>query len=99
MTIESTLKIENINKNTWQKNWTAWHYGAIFSFLGGNGAIIIGAILSVEVWLFKTEIWQIPLQTVINGLFYSALPLMYVGAYCLDKIDENKKKYRNENQM
>lgn len=59
---------------------------------------MIGSILMVEVWLFKTEIWHIPKQSVINGLYNSALPLMFLGAYCLDKIDENKKKYSNENQ-
>ena len=98
MTIEATVNIEQMGEHISSRNWNFLNLGAIFSFFGGISAIMIGSILTVEVWLFRTEIWHISIQSVINGFFYSALPLMFLGAYCLDKIDENKKKYSNENQ-
>lgn len=98
MTIESTAKIEQINESNARADWTFWHFGAILSFFGGIGAIFIGSLLTVEDWLFRADFWNIPLQTVINGLFYSAFPLLFLGAYCLDKIDEKNKKYCHENQ-
>ena len=92
MTSETALKAKHIDEYIFQKTWSWWNIGAIFGLLGGMSAILIAVVLTLAMWLFKRDAVHISLQTVTNVLFYSAFPLLFFGAYCLDKIDEIVKK-------
>ena len=97
MTSETALKTKHIDEDIFQKTWSWWNIGAIFGLLGGMLAILIAVVLTLAMWLFKRDAVHISLQTVTNVLFYSAFPLLFFGAYCLDKIDEIVKKKSPQN--
>ncbi len=97
MTSERALKAKHIDEDIFRKSWSWWNIGATFGLLGGMSAILIAIILTIVMWLFKQDAVHISLQTVTNVLFYSAFPLLFFGAYCLDKIDEIVKKKSRQN--
>lgn len=97
MTSETALKTKHIDEDIFQKTWSWWNIGAIFGLLGGMLAILIAVVLTIAMWLFKKDAVHISLQTATNVLFYSAFPLLFFGAYCLDKIDEIVKKKSRQN--
>ncbi len=98
MTSENLLQIEHIDEDAFQKSWSWWNVGAALGLLGGMFAILIGFILTLIMWLFRQDAVHISLQTVTNVLFYSSFPLLFFGAYCLDKIDELVKKNTRNNR-
>ena len=96
MTSETIItRAKHVDEDAYEKNWSWRNVGAIAGLAGGFLAILLGFILSIIIWAFKSELSHTHLQMISNGLFYSAFPLMFFGAYCLDKIDEiNKEKSR-----
>ncbi|MBX7171855.1 MAG: hypothetical protein K1X72_12915 [Pyrinomonadaceae bacterium] len=81
-------KIQHLDIDILQRKWSWWNVGAIFGLAAGMGTIFIGILLTLMMWLFKLDSIRISLQTVTNVLFYSAFPLLFFGAYCLDKIPQ-----------
>jgi hypothetical protein len=88
MTSENSLKIQQIDKNILSSK-SGWQVAAAFGLFGGLVAILVGAILTVVIYLTQDQ----ALQKTINILFYLVFPLFFFGAYCLDKADEAIKKH------
>lgn len=74
-------------QGTW--NWkTCW---AVFGLCAGFIAAILGSIVTVISW-FEDPVWHaISLHQVGTTLFVLTLPLLILGAHCLDLIDKDKK--------
>lgn len=73
--------------DTWNwKNWTA-----VFGLCAGFVAPILGSILTVISW-FKDPSWHhVYLHQAGTTLFVLTLPLLILGAHCLDLIDKDKE--------
>ena len=71
--------------------WTLTTCGVAFGLCAGFSAAILGSILTVISW-FKDPAWHgVPLHEVGTILFVLTLPLLILGAHCLDLIDNQKK--------
>ncbi len=68
--------------------WTKYHTGASVGLLGGF-VILLSAIFLTVFELFSGE------KTHSIWLFLTIYPLFAVGAHCLDKISELKKRHEN----
>lgn len=69
-------------------NWKS--RGAVIGLCGGFGAPILGALVTVISW-FTNQAWHgISFSTAGTTLFLLAIPLLIVGAHCLDLLDEEK---------
>ncbi|HEX8649486.1 MAG TPA: hypothetical protein VF708_01500 [Pyrinomonadaceae bacterium] len=69
--------------------WTHQSIGASIGIAGGLGSIIIGAILWLIVSLLAPGSPGSFLNTVEIILFVLSLPLLTLGAYCLDLLEKN----------
>lgn len=71
--------------------WTWKSSGAVFGLLAGLLAPIIGSMLAVVCW-FRDPVWHsLYLHHVATTLFVLTIPLLVLGAHCLDLLDEEKK--------
>jgi hypothetical protein len=97
-----TNKIEisgkHIDEDFFQKSWSLWHFGATFGFFGGIVAILTGLVMTFAIWISQHNSWHISFQKLTNTLFYCSFPMLFIGAYCLDKIDEAIKQKSRQNQ-
>ena len=72
-------------------NWNWRSRGAAFGLGAGFSAPIFGALLTVASW-FTDPVWHgISLHQAGTVLFALALPLLILGAHCLDLLDQEKK--------
>jgi 4-amino-4-deoxy-L-arabinose transferase-like glycosyltransferase len=91
MTNETFIKIKHIENDVQKNHWSWWHIGAGLGLIGGFLAIFLACVLTVLIWIFQPQSLKISLQSIINFLFYLAIPTLFWGAHCLDKIKENTK--------
>jgi len=64
---------------------------AVFGLLAGLSAPIIGSLLTVITW-FRDPAWHsLHLHHVATSFFVLTIPLLVLGAHCLDLLDEDKK--------
>jgi hypothetical protein len=65
----------------------------------GFSAPIIGSIVTVISW-FSDPVWHgVALHQAATFLFFSALPLLILGAHCLDLLDKDKKQPHSSPQI
>lgn len=70
-------------------NWKS--RGVVIGLCGGFIAPIFGSILTVASW-FIDPVWHgISLHQAGTSLFFVTLPLLILGAHCLDLLDKEKK--------
>ncbi len=80
-------------------NWNWKSRGAVIGLCGGFIAPIFGSILTVASW-FIDPVWHgISLHQVGTSLFFVALPLLILGAHCLDLLDKEKKSAHASRQL
>jgi hypothetical protein len=73
-------------------NWTWKSYGAIGGLLCGLSAPILGSLFTIVSW-FSDPSWHgLHLRSAGTVMFAVAIPLMAVGAHCLDLIEKEKKR-------
>jgi hypothetical protein len=66
--------------------------GVVFGIAGGLIAPIIGSLLTVISW-FADPAWHgVHLRTMGTTLFVFAIPLLILGAHCLDILDKQKQQ-------
>jgi hypothetical protein len=84
-TLDSSFR--EIIEGTWSwKNCTA-----VFGLCTGFAAPILGSILTAISW-FKDPSWHhVTLHQAGTTLFVLTLPLLILGAHCLDLLDKEKK--------
>jgi hypothetical protein len=80
------------------KQWIEYHthdwcsFGAVAGLAGGIGAAFIGSILTALAWFTGTGSH---LEKVIGTvLLVSTIPLLVIGAQCLDSLDKKKDRAR-----
>jgi hypothetical protein len=76
-----------------------WYVGAGIGLAAGIIAILIGILLTIAAWLLHIEHIQVSFDSLINILFYSALPSLFFGAYCLDKLDDQNAKAKKQRDL
>ena|SRR5690242_6388052 len=74
-----------------------WKNGtAAFGLSAGFIASIAGSIITVISW-FRDPVWHhVALHQAGTTLFVLALPLLILGAHCLDLLDKDKKQARGK---
>lgn len=74
-----------------QDPWNRKTCAAVFGLCAGFIAPIVGSILTVISW-FRDPAWHsVHLHQAGTTLFVLTLPLLILGAHCLDLIDKEKK--------
>jgi hypothetical protein len=72
-------------------DWNWKNFAAVFGLCAGFIAPILGSIVTAVSW-FKDPSWHgVSLHQVSTTLFVSTLPLLILGAHCLDLLDKEKK--------
>jgi len=80
----------SVYKLTWKSSVAA------FGLLAGFLAPIAGSILSVISW-FRDPVWHsVYLHHVATSLFALTIPLLLLGAHCLDLLDQEKSTDKQE---
>ena len=91
MTSEIILETEQIKEKINVKKTDWWYIFAVTFMSGGVAGIIVGHIFTFIMWLLHQEIIQFSLQNITNILFYLSLPMLFLGACCLDKVEGKKE--------
>jgi hypothetical protein len=72
--------------------WTWKTCSAAFGFCGGVGAGVLGSILAAVAW-FTGAVWHgHSLQRFSTILLFLTIPLLVLGAHCLDLLDAEREK-------
>ena len=89
---EDLPKIDSAIKELLHGRWGWRSRGAVFGLCGGFSAPIIGGIVTVISW-FTDPAWHgISLHQAGTSFFVVTLPLLILGAHCLDLLDKDKGK-------
>ena len=75
---------------------TWWNLGAGLGLAGGLLAGITGFLLTGMSWLLGNELAASSVGKTATWLIIAMIPLMALGAHCLDKIDQVKRAERIE---
>ena len=71
--------------------WTLKTCSAAFGFCGGVCAGVLGSILAAIVW-FTGAVWHgHSLQRLSTILLFLTIPLLVLGAHCLDLLDKERE--------
>ena len=83
----NNFSFKNAERNDFAEKWTKFHTGALVGLLGGF-MILLGAIFLIVFEYLSGE------KSHGGWLFFFPLPLLVLGAHCLDKISEIAKAKR-----
>ena len=72
------------------KTWSGG--GAVFGLVGGILAALLGSLLTAAAWVVGGEI-QTWLHAFAASLLLSTIPLLALGAYCLDALEARTKRH------
>jgi hypothetical protein len=72
--------------------WTWQAAGAVFGLAGGIVAAILGTLLSASAWVLGDASNGLSLHGVGSILLLSTIPLLIVGAHCLDLLQKRIEK-------
>jgi hypothetical protein len=72
--------------------WTWQTIGAVVGLAGGPIAAIIGTALSAGAWMLSGEANGLSLHNVSSTLLLSTIPLLILGAHCLDLLEKRMAK-------
>ena len=74
--------------------WTLKTGTAVFGFCGGLVAAVLGSILTMISW-FTGAVWHgYAVQRFGTILFFLTIPLLALGAHCLDLLDRERERKR-----
>ena len=85
---------KHLDGDTFQSTWTLWQTGAIFCFAVGFLSLVLGFLLLVITYFTASALSAVAARVAITA----ALPLMMLGAHCLDKLDFIEKS-ANEKRL
>lgn len=72
--------------------WTWKNLVAVFGLIGGLVAPILGSLMTILSW-FSTRLWHgLSFRTAGTSFFVLAIPLLLLGAHCLDLLDKEKRR-------
>lgn len=87
---EDLPKIDSALKELLRGRWGWKSRGAVLGLFGGFTAPVIGSIVTAISW-FSDPAWHsISLHQAGTSLFVVTLPLLILGAHCLDLLDKDK---------
>lgn len=85
---DSTDEIRDLVRGT----WTWKNLVAVLGLFGGLVAPILGSLMTVLSW-FSTRLWHgLSFRTAGTSFFVMAIPLLLLGAHCLDLLDKEKRR-------
>ena len=73
-------------------SWNRRSSGVAIGLCGGFVALIAGSILTLVSWFIDPKWHGVFLHQTSTFLFVLALPLLVIGAHCLDLIDRDKRR-------
>jgi hypothetical protein len=76
------------------REWTWKTGGAVVGLAAGLISPVIGAVLTIITWLTGPHWHRLNLQLHSTIFFVIALPLLLLGAHCLDLIEAQEKRPR-----
>ena len=79
-----------------RRGWTWQAAGAMSGLCGGILAAAVGALLSAVAWVRGGETGWLSLHGVGSILLLSTIPLLILGAHCLDLLDRRAERSRQE---
>lgn len=90
-TLPTDLSLQAAIKELFHGTWNWKNSAAAFGLCAGFIAPIVGSIVTVISW-FKDPLWhRVYLHQAGTTLFVVTLPLLILGAHCLDLIDNERK--------
>ena len=72
--------------------WKSW--GAMTGLFGGLSAPAFGAVITMVSWLSDPSWHGVHLRTAGTVMFALAIPLLALGAHCLDLLEKEKNQDR-----
>jgi hypothetical protein len=73
-----------------KRDWTWQRLGALFGLVSGIIAIIFGSIFTAISWFAESEATGSFLRRYATIIFLLAIPLLILGAHCLDLSERNR---------
>lgn len=70
------------------RSWDCWAWGTILGLGGGIAAVVLGSVLTAVAW-FEADGSRAGTAGAV--LLFAVIPLLVVGALCLD-LEERKRK-------
>jgi hypothetical protein len=84
---ETEARLKELYLFTRRGGWTWQANGAVFAIAGGILAAILGTLLSAGAWSLGDESNGLTLHGVGSTLLLSTIPLLVLGAHCLDLME------------
>jgi hypothetical protein len=69
-------------------------FGALIGLFGGTVAAILGSVFTVVSWITNAEVNGVFMQSLGTDFFLLTIPLLVLGAHCLDVVEKGKKNER-----
>lgn len=92
--LSNSFAAESVEDRKLQSFWLS--VGAGLGLAGGFAAGVAGFLLTVMSWLFGNELAASDVGKSATYLILAMIPLIMLGAHCLDKIDDLKRAKRIE---
>lgn len=77
-----------------RKNRSWYTFGAIVGLAGGIIAALIGSVLTAITWFTGTDAVSSFIHTLGTSLLFMTIPLLILGAHCLDRVEKEIEKSR-----
>lgn len=91
---ETEFRLKNLYVWTSRNGWTWQTFGAVTGLGGGVLAAAVGALLSAVAWMRGDETGGLSMHGVGSILLLSMIPLLIMGAHCLDLLDKRMERGR-----
>lgn len=78
-------------KDLLRGNWNRKTSGVVFGLCGGFIALIVGSLVTLVSWFIDPKWHGIWLHQTGTFLFVVSLPLLILGAHCLDLLDKEQE--------
>lgn len=85
------VRIEN---QATQRGWDWCRLGAIIGLSGGIITTVMGSVLTVITWFTATGVGNSYVRTMGTILLIMTIPLLILGAHCLDLAEKQAEKAR-----
>lgn len=89
---EDETRLKELYLASHRGGWTWQATGALFGFVGGIVAPLLGALLLAGAWVMGNETNGLPLSGVGSILLLSTIPLLLIGGHCLDLLEKRNEK-------
>lgn len=72
--------------------WGWRSFGAVFGLLGGIVSVLLGSVFTAISWITGVEGIGAYMQTLGTAFLVLTIPLLVLGAHCLDLLEKGKRK-------